>query len=365
MMVEAIYFDGESARDHAVSVQLTRDALVFSGESVPERKWSLSGLHSIDPPTEGQPFRISHDSAIGARLIVKDQAFIEQLLALQPALKGHYSKRHLSQVAYWTVGGLAVVAALGWLTLNVLPKQMAGLIPEKWRTQTGLSVEKQVVGEEGKLCKADAGLKAMGKIVAALAEGDPKMPPLVVSVYDLDILNAFAVPGARVIMTRELIEKAENVEEVAGVLAHEIGHVVHLHPEQQMIRVTGLQILISVVTGSNGGDLVTNIGGLAAVLRHNRASEREADTYARDTMLAARVNPLGFKTFFEKMLKLKGAELAAPDTEKSALERIGSVFSTHPDTQQRIAKVEPLPANVKPVTVLTPAEWQALRDICK
>jgi beta-barrel assembly-enhancing protease len=362
MAVKGTYFDGETAFDHDVDVEFHGGQLVFSGPTVPQKTWSVSGLHPIDPPSEGQPFRLSHDAAIGARLIVRDYHLIDDIIATNPDLKGHYGIKHFKQVAIWTVAGLAAVAALGWFTLNFLPGQIAGLIPQTWRENTGKAMEASVVGPN-KLCSNADGVKAMGKLVAAIAEGDPNMPPLQVNVYDLPIMNAFAVSGGRVIMTGELINQASNADEVTGVLAHEIGHVASLHPEEQLVRVSGLQLLVSVMTGSNGGDLVTNLAGVAAILQYSRDAEREADQYARDTMTKAKINTLGFKTFFEKLNKLE-KPLDAPD-DKSAFDRMGSVLSTHPDTQERIKAIEPLPSGVTPVKLLTEQEWQALRSICK
>jgi beta-barrel assembly-enhancing protease len=358
--VKGTYFDGETAFDHEVVVEFQTGWLNFSGPTVPAKRWSIAGLHPIDPPNEGQPFRLSHDEAIGARLIIRDQTFID---AANPELRGHYGVRHMKQVAYWTIGGLAAVAALGWFTLTFLPGQIAGLIPNQWRENTGKAMETSVVGSTTKACNNADGVNAMGKLVAAIAEGDPNIPPLQVNVYDIPIMNAFAVSGGRVIFTRELIERADNAEEVAGVLAHEIGHVANLHPEEQLVRLSGLQLLMSIVTGSNGGDMVTNLAGMAAILRYSREAEREADTYARETLTKAKINTLGFKTFFEKLLKfdrpLVGSE------EKSALDRIGSALNTHPDTEDRIKAIQPLPAGITPVKLLTDDEWQALKAICK
>jgi beta-barrel assembly-enhancing protease len=362
MTVKGTFFDGETAFDHDVEVQLKGNQLIFSGATVPAKTWSLSGLHPIDPPSEGQPFRLSHDQAVGARLIVRDEKLIDDIITANPDLKGHYGIRHFKQVAIWTVAGFAAIAAFGWFVLNFLPAQIAGIIPQTWRENTGKAMELSVVGLN-KPCSNPDGLKAMSKLVAAIAEGDPQMPPLQVNVYDIPVMNAFAVSGGRVIMTSELINQASNPDEVTGVLAHEIGHVAGLHPEEQLIRVSGLQLLVSVITGSNGGDLVTNLAGVAAILQYSRAAEREADQYARETMTKAKINTLGFKTFFEKLTKLE-KPLDASD-EKSAFDRIGSVLNTHPDTDERIKAIEPLPSGVTPVTLLTDAEWKALQAICK
>jgi beta-barrel assembly-enhancing protease len=362
-MVPGIYFDGETARDRAVTVRRLGQSLTFSGSETPENTWSLEGLHAIDPPAEGQPFRLSHDSAIGARLIIRDQRLIDEIVHAAPHLKGHYGVRHFKHVAIWTVGGLAVLGVLSWFTLTFLPKQVAGLIPDSWRNRTGVQVEQSVAGTY-KVCANPAGKEALSKMMAALAEGDSDLPPVTVTVYDMPILNAFAVSGGRVIMTRELIEKADNANEVIGVLAHEVGHVKLLHPEQQLVRVLGLQLLISVATGSNDGDFVSNFAGLAALLRYGREAEREADAYARETLVKAKIDTLGFKTFFEKLLKLS-PERSNSNENTTALDRIGDVFSTHPDTQDRINNIQPLPTDIMPIVPLTAPEWQALRDICK
>ena len=65
------------------------------------------------------------------------------------------------------------------------------------------------------------------------------MPPLRVRVYDIPIKNAFALPGGHIVITRGLLREATDPEEVAGLLAHEVGHVARHHPEAQMIRIAG------------------------------------------------------------------------------------------------------------------------------
>jgi predicted Zn-dependent protease len=79
---------------------------------------------------------------------------------------------------------------------------------------------------------------------------------------------------------------------------------------------------------------------LAALLRYSRDAEREADTYARQTMDKANINPMGLRTFFEKMIKDEGG--AAPAAkDSSALDTLGNVFSTHPGTEDRIKQITP------------------------
>jgi beta-barrel assembly-enhancing protease len=365
MTVNANFFDGEIAKDKLVTIRRIDGAIEFLGDDTPLTRWSISGLHPIDPPHPGQPFRITHDSKPGSRLVIRDEAFIQELVEANKHLKGGYSWRHLGQVFGWTAGGLATAAALGWLAVTFLPAQIAGLIPENMRNEAGTQVVKSIVGSS-KRCENPAGKEALSLMIAALAEGSKYLPPLSVEVYDVPIMNAFAAPGGRVVFTKELIQKAETPEEVTGVFAHEIGHVALLHPEQQMVRLAGLQVLIAAVSGGGSGEYLGNIAGIAAVLQHSRSAERDADKYAREVMNSAKVDPTGLKRFFEKVVKLE-----KPDAPKdgnaandSAWEKLGGLLSTHPDTEERIKSIEPLPANVTPAKIMTDSQWKALQNIC-
>jgi Zn-dependent protease with chaperone function len=363
MAIQAVYFDGEIARDRTVTLERIGDQLVFSGTDVPRTSWGIGGLHPIDPPTAGQPFRITHDHRPGARLVIRDEAFVQALVAENRHLKGGYSWLHLRQVAVWTVGGVLAIAALGYMLVSLLPQKVAFVLPEEWRNRVGNQVISSLVGT-AKRCNTPAGESAKAAMIAALAEGNSDLPPIAMEVYDMELVNAFAAPGGKIIFTRGILEKADRPEEIAGVLAHEIGHVAFRHPESQLVRLTGIQVLISVMSGTNGGDFTSNVAALAALLSYSRDAEREADSYARTTMDKADIDPMGLRTFFEKISKLDG-NTQGDDKDTSALGRIGDVFSTHPGTADRIKEIVPFPAGRTAVQVMTPEQWQALKEICK
>jgi predicted Zn-dependent protease len=195
--------------------------------------------------------------------------------------------------------------------------------------------------------------------MARIIEGNPDLPPVQIRVYDMPIMNAFAMPGERVVVTAELIRRADRPEEVAGVVAHELGHVMHRHGEAQLVRMAGLQILLAVVTGGGGGDTLSQFAGVATILNYSRAAEEEADQYAVETMTAAAIDPQGLKTFFEKIMKEEGASAGNPVTGK-----IGQILATHPGTEDRISKIGPLPAGVVARPVMSEEQWVALKGIC-
>ena len=357
MAIEAVYFDGETARDNKVVISLETSGLHFSGVRVPAQTWSLSGLTALAPPHMGQPLRLSHESQAGARLSIRNYAFTQQLLIAAPHLKGGFHPKRALRLFLWIGGGLTILASLIYLTLNFAPQRLAVLLPDAWSKRVGEQMEASLV-QKAKVCQTPDGDRAIAAMLANLAEGNPDMPPLRVRIYDIPIMNAFALPGGYVVLTRGLLREATEPGEVAGVLAHEVGHVAHHHPEAQMVRIAGMQVLISVATGTSGGNNASSLAGLAAILKSSRDAEREADAYAVAMLSAARIDPMALKLFLEKILKEEGKSAG------SAFSNLGTVFSTHPVTTERIAQIKPLPAGVALRAPLSDAQWKDLKAIC-
>lgn len=357
MAIEAIYFDGETARDNRVVASLENSGLMFSGEGVPVQTWSLSGLTAIEPPHAGHPLRLSHDGQPGARLSIRNDEFVGQLLAAAPHLNGGFNSKRALRLFLWIGGGLVVLAGLIYLTLNYAPQKIAVLLPDAWSERVGKQMEASLV-DRAKVCHSSAGDSAVAAMLNNLAEGDPNMPPLQLRIYDIPIKNAFALPGGHIVITRGLLETATAPDEVAGVLAHEIGHVARHHPEAQLVRIAGVQVLLSIATGTSGGTNVSSLAGLAAILQSSRDAEREADAYAVAMLSAAHIDPLGLKHFFEKVLAEEGK------SSGGALTKLGTVFSTHPVTTERIELIKPLSAGSLLRSPVTEDQWKDLKAIC-
>jgi predicted Zn-dependent protease len=149
-------------------------------------------------------------------------------------------------------------------------------------------------------------------------------------VVDTDEVNAFALPGGFVYVNRGLVTTAENESELAGVIAHEVGHVVGRHSAKMITRQYGIAMIAQIALGENPGvvkELVANIAATGALMKYSRDAEREADRLGIDETVRSGIDPAGIVTFFDK---LKGLQQREP----SAVE---SFFSTHPDTEERIA----------------------------
>jgi predicted Zn-dependent protease len=145
-------------------------------------------------------------------------------------------------------------------------------------------------------------------------------------------VNAFAVPGGYVYVNRGLIERTRNFTELAGVLAHEIGHVEERHGVEQMERLQnaniGLSLAYILLGRAPGGAerAAINVGGGLYLARYGREAENEADRVAIPLLMASGINPNGLVTMFETLL----AE------QRRSPSGVQQWFSTHPTTQDRI-----------------------------
>lgn len=143
-------------------------------------------------------------------------------------------------------------------------------------------------------------------------------------------VNAFNTPGGNVYINTGLIEAADNVAELAGVMAHEIAHGVARHATQQMSTQYGINVAASILLGSEPGlveQIATQIAAGGAMASFSREDEREADRLGVRYMHRAGYHPDGLASFFEKLL----------DREQRQPGALSQFFSTHPLTSERVA----------------------------
>jgi predicted Zn-dependent protease len=162
-------------------------------------------------------------------------------------------------------------------------------------------------------------------------------------VVDSTQINAFALPGGFIYVNRGLIEEADNESELAGVIAHEIGHVVERHSVDQVKRaqLTGLGLsMLDIFLGGRGvTGQIANIAGqmvaTGAFLKYSRDAEREADQVGAKNVYDAGYDPHGMITFFEKLSRLG-------QSHPNAIE---GFFSTHPSPEERVQNISELIAS--------------------
>jgi len=156
-------------------------------------------------------------------------------------------------------------------------------------------------------------------------------------IINSEMVNAFALPGGHIYVTRGLIERTHNAAELAGVLAHEIGHVAARHGVDKLQRHlrTGslVGMMYSLILGGEPALLRQNPTQLAGMLwsaEHSREDETEADELAVEYMSEAGMDPQAVVSLLQTLL----------DEEQQEYSPALAWFSTHPMTADRIARAQ-------------------------
>jgi Zn-dependent protease with chaperone function len=144
--------------------------------------------------------------------------------------------------------------------------------------------------------------------------------------------NAFALPDGTVVVTDELVELAENDNEILSVLAHEIGHVHHRHSLRMALESSTVVLLVSTYFGdvTQLTTLSAALPGVYAQAHYSREHESEADAFALEYLLKARIPKKHFADILRSLQKLAG-----PDPKHGL-----QYLSSHPPTAERIGRFE-------------------------
>ncbi|MBA2706646.1 MAG: M48 family metalloprotease [Gemmatimonadaceae bacterium] len=166
-------------------------------------------------------------------------------------------------------------------------------------------------------------------------------------IVDSREVNAFAVPGGFIYVNRGLIERTDEMSELAGVLGHEIGHVVRRHSIEQMEKAQGANIgvtLACVLTSICNSDIAQagiNIAGGAVFARFSRQDELEADQEAVNNTVRARISPVGIVSMFQTLIAERKARPGG----------VQAWFATHPLEEDRIANAQAMISRIPPTTL--------------
>ena len=168
-------------------------------------------------------------------------------------------------------------------------------------------------------------------------------------------VNAFSIPGGHVYVNRGLIQQADKADMLAGVLAHEISHVVARHVIQQMVQQQQINLVGSILLGQNPGALQTLLAQVLAggvLARFSRADEKEADELGLRFMTAAGYNGQGMLDMFQKLLSLEQGQ-------PNAVEKF---FLDHPLTQDRIKDIQARVRSLPPGGIVDEPAYQSIRS---
>ncbi|GIT90244.1 metalloendopeptidase [Jannaschia pagri] len=207
-------------------------------------------------------------------------------------------------------------------------------------------------------CFRPEGNSALQQLTERVADGVDLPFPLQVAVLDdseSPILNAYAVAGGRITFFDSMIQAAESPDEIAAVLAHELGHVVNADPVRHTLQAVSGMAVVSVLIGDiTGGGVLGGTAGAALQSSYSRQAELEADAFAHEQLHAVGLPPSALARMFERLR-----------AEYGDVDGLVAHFSSHPQLADRIETAGRVGDPVIGAPALTPKDWQALRAICR
>ena len=360
------YLDGKTAGKSSVDVRFSETGLIISHSEGPnagrEVLWPYPEILQVQGFYRGEPVRLERGTDFPEILIVEDSDFLSDLRLFSPKAAGrfHNPAFRAVRVRYTVLAAIAIVVVLGLLYYRGIPWMAALITPHvsmEWEKGLGRSAL-GLVAPEGKRCGNPELKQAIDRITATLAASQPDLPyRFNVVVVENPIVNAMALPGGSIIIFSGLLKKTESPEELAGVLAHEMQHVILRHATKRIIADFSISALLAVITGDVTGAAAYGLQAARtiAVLRYSRSDEEEADREGMKMILAAGIDPRGMLHFFDTLEKQqKGVE-------------IPKYLSTHPDTADRIVKLKQLaglPSPSNHTHLFDKKDWDCIRFMC-
>jgi len=364
---QAIFFDGVTSVRRTATVDLGPTAMEIrapDGEAL--AAWRYGELATYSAPDGMLRVGLATSSA---RLEIRERdlaaAFtaragrIQQLGAVEP--------RTRLKVVGWSLAAVAAALLVAMFAFPPMVERMAPLVPLGVEQRLGANVDSRFRAslardhgdgfECGQGPNGQASRAAFDKLVGRLEAAAGLPFPVRAAVVRRSQANAIALPGGHIYVYEGYINKARTPDELAAAIAHEMGHIAHRDMGRKVIHAVGLGLLFGPLIGDFSG--ATAVAAMHTLLLPTYSREREAAADAFGTKLMIKV---GGDARADANFLLRGAGTSGS---------IVKILLSHPEARERAAAIEAI-ARTAPnrggsasSALLTPAEWSALKRICR
>jgi Zn-dependent protease with chaperone function len=360
----AIYFDGQSSARRDVLVELADAALrIVGADGRPVDEWPYAELRRQSAPDNILRLGRAGQQLL-KRLEIRNYTLAAEIGERAAALdaSGAVARRTRAKVVAWSFAAIISLFAGSVIGVPALATKLAPYVPLSVEQRLGDAVDKQIreaidtkhlgaAFECGNIAAEKPGRAALDKLVGKLEAAAELRFPLRVSAVRRSDINAFAMPGGHVYVYQGLIDNAETPDELAGTVAHELGHVAHRDGTRTVLQAAGLSFMFGMLLGDfvGGGAVVI---AAKTVLRssYSRGVESAADAYSVELMGKVGGDQHALATILARMVS---------DKEHGV-----KILLDHPATKERIAAIDAMAVTGATTPLLEPAEWSALKQIC-
>lgn len=356
------YYDGSSSIPQHVTITVEPEALRLRFANGTSRIWPYSELRQIAGRHSTEEVRIERGAEREETLVIPGGRILYAIHEQGGAHTGHF-RRPATPVrqAYWVsmaiLAGIAVIYGLFTWGIPWMARPIAAAIPLSWEIQLGRMIQQEFTAEE-QTCNHPKLLQAVNTIMTTLTEPIDNLPyTFQVTVVDHSPVNAMAAPGGYILVFRGLLQDTNSPEELAGVLAHEIQHVVLRHSMHLIVQHVSVGFLLAALSGDASGMVAYALQAVHTLqtLSYSRTAEYQADQQGFQLLQKAGINPQGMLTFFLKLKKEQAGDLNF------------RYLSSHPATEDRLAHLKQLisPSAGNYQSIQFPSDWAELKTLCK
>lgn len=360
--LHSAYFDGDAPLPNDVTLMVNSQLGVLEiglpASVAAGVRWPLDEIRLLDDTAgqEGAILRWTGDSL--ARLHLRDPSVMRYMHHLERRAppKGR------GRLAAWAIAAVAAVALQVGVLVPLLANRLATYVPpagERALGEATFGQIRQALAGTGlpplPVCENEAGLAALEKMLVALGVERGTDDAIKIFVLDHEMVNAFALPGGYVVFFRGMIDAAHSSNEIAAVMAHEVGHVVNRDPTRHALRSAGSIGILGLLLGDfAGGAAVLFLTEKLISANYAQEAETGADEFAYTALDDADVSPAALGDMFERLRDKYG------DTEG-----VVSHFVSHPTLTSRIERSRGAArATVEYGDILPDPDWIGLKNIC-
>ena len=256
------------------------DWLEIDGDAGSLAAWPYADIRRADSPSG--LLRLSCVTAPAlARLEIRDAALAAELISRCTRLDENFpDRRGTARIVGWSIAAAVSIIGVVWFGVPLAADRLTPLVPQSFERRLGAVADDQVktLFGAGTVCDNPQGQAAFDKLVNTLREAAGLDTSIQTAVLATSVPNAFALPGGKVYLFDGLLARAKNPDEIAGVLAHELGHVRHRDGTRNLIYNGGTSFLIGLlfgdVTGFERADVCLALAGDGVVFARGRAECR-------------------------------------------------------------------------------------------
>jgi Zn-dependent protease with chaperone function len=358
------FFDGATSARRDVTVELAPHVLrIRAGDGTALAEWSYDQLEHLSAP-DGVLRLGKAGNPVLARLEVRDPQLAAAIdeRSLPVDRSGRNERRMRTKVIVWSLAATVSLALVAVWGVPRIADRLAPIIPISLERKLGAAIERQVRAsldpghadaafECGNAAKEKQGRAAFDKLMREIETAADLPIPLNAAIVRQPEANAFALPGGYIYVFQGLIDKAETPDELAGVIAHEVGHVAHRDGVRAVLQGAGLSLLFGMLLGDFvGGGAVVFAAKTILQTSYSRDVEMAADAYGVALMSKVGGDP---RALGKLLLRIEGTTHPGP-----------KILLDHPEARERGALIEAMakPSPTRPL--LAPAEWAALKSVC-